>query len=310
MIIVPFDNILARFQRVPGRQEDVHEFFTACMVNLESELRSLNPKTSGGSVHSAGSAAGEWQEIGSKNKKQTLVKPIGEEKEGPTLLDEVFGGRMRFVLLKQTVSAGSVSFQNFFSLHLDISSDKISTVEQALEAHMSRASVEGFHLGSREVKASMQMQFDTLPQVLVLQLKRFDFHRGAFKLTKSVTFPRELTLPARYIFASQLWRNMSRTYRLRAVIVHHGNNLTDGHYTSYCNYGGGNSSNNNNSNNNNSKSSKSGSSNNNNSDSNSGGSSGWIHCDDSKITPVSLSQVGSQQAYLLFYENVTSPSSS
>ena len=77
------------------------------------------------------------------------------------------------------------------------------TIEQALDALMSREVIEGLkkkHSGA-EIRASQQHTLDQLPRVLVCHLKRFDYtDKGSVKLTKEISYPSELALSTRFLF--------------------------------------------------------------------------------------------------------------
>jgi ubiquitin carboxyl-terminal hydrolase 12/46 len=78
-------------------------------------------------------------------------------------------------------------------------------------------------------EAQKCMRLKSLPNVLVLHLKRFKFieQAGVFrKVNYRVAFPKELRLPN----ASDKAQNAERRYRLSAVVVHMGSRPNQGHY--------------------------------------------------------------------------------
>lgn len=86
--------------------------------------------------------------------------------------------------------------------------------------------------------ATKQIFIETLPPVLILHLKRFQYDsvtRGTQKIWKKVGYPLELEVP-REVFpphrrnAMALHGGLPR-YRLIGVIYHHGKNASGGHYT-------------------------------------------------------------------------------
>ncbi|KAM9332190.1 ubiquitin carboxyl-terminal hydrolase 2-like [Pholidichthys leucotaenia] len=119
-------------------------------------------------------------------------------------------------------------------------------------------------------KCTKRFSIQKFPQILVLHLKRFsDSNIRASKLSTYVNFPlKELDLRE---FASDI--SERPVYNLYAVSNHTGNTL-GGHYTAYC------------------KNPALGD---------------WYSYNDSRVSPMSSSQVRSSNAYILFYE--LSPSS-
>ncbi|XP_042286103.1 ubiquitin carboxyl-terminal hydrolase 2-like [Thunnus maccoyii] len=121
-------------------------------------------------------------------------------------------------------------------------------------------------------KCTKRFSIQKFPQILVLHLKRFsDSNTRASKLSTYVNFPlKELDLRE---FTSE---NSERAvYNLYAVSNHSGNAL-GGHYTAYCR---------------------------------NPGLGEWYSYNDSRVSPMSSSQVRSSNAYVLFYELATSPHS-
>ncbi|XP_040038281.2 ubiquitin carboxyl-terminal hydrolase 2 [Gasterosteus aculeatus] len=121
-------------------------------------------------------------------------------------------------------------------------------------------------------KCTKRFSIQKFPQILVLHLKRFsDSNIRTSKLSTYVNFPvKELDLRE---FASESGERAS--YNLYAVSNHSGNAL-GGHYTAYC------------------KNPALGE---------------WYSYNDSRVSPVSSSQVRSSNAYVLFYELAAPPHS-
>ncbi|XP_068457394.1 ubiquitin carboxyl-terminal hydrolase 2-like [Clinocottus analis] len=121
-------------------------------------------------------------------------------------------------------------------------------------------------------KCTKRFSIQKFPQILVLHLKRFsDSSIRTSKLSTYVNFPlKELELRE---FASEC--SERAVYNLYAVSNHSGNAL-GGHYTAYC------------------KNPALGE---------------WYSYNDSRVSPVSSSQVRSSNAYVLFYELAPSPHS-
>ncbi|XP_047463360.1 ubiquitin carboxyl-terminal hydrolase 2-like isoform X1 [Mugil cephalus] len=117
-------------------------------------------------------------------------------------------------------------------------------------------------------KCTKRFSIQKFPQILVLHLKRFsDSNIRASKLSTYVNFPlKELDLRE---FASE--SSERPVYNLYAVSNHTGNTL-GGHYTAYCR---------------------------------NPALGEWYSYNDSRVSPMSSSQVRSSNAYVLFYELAT-----
>uniref|UniRef100_A0A665VFE8 Ubiquitin carboxyl-terminal hydrolase 2 n=1 Tax=Echeneis naucrates TaxID=173247 RepID=A0A665VFE8_ECHNA len=116
-------------------------------------------------------------------------------------------------------------------------------------------------------RCTKKFTIQKFPKILVLHLKRFSEARRTSKLSTFVNFPmKDLDLRE---FASE---NINAVYNLYAVSNHSGTTM-GGHYTAYCR----------------------------------NPSSGeWYTFNDSRVTPMSSSQVRSSDAYVLFYELASS----
>ena len=168
----------------------------------------------------------------------------------------------------------SVTFQRFHCLTLEIRDFSrpnyfISSTEKALDAFFNPEHIS-------DTNAVKCANLDVLPPVLVLQFNRFtfDFYKGtAIKIEADVTYPIELHLSSRY-FTSDLKIKLGDkqpNYSLCAVVMHHGNHATGGHYTMYAR--------------------------------NNVGPLTWRRIDDTRVASVSQEEVLSakKSAYLLFY---------
>ncbi|XP_029028290.1 ubiquitin carboxyl-terminal hydrolase 2a isoform X2 [Betta splendens] len=117
-------------------------------------------------------------------------------------------------------------------------------------------------------RCTKKFTIQKFPKILVLHLKRFSEARRTSKLSTYVNFPmKDLDLRE---FASE--NSINAVYNLYAVSNHSGTTM-GGHYTAYCR------------------------------NPNSGE---WYTFNDSRVTPMSSSQVRSSDAYVLFYELASS----
>ncbi|XP_008306959.1 ubiquitin carboxyl-terminal hydrolase 2 isoform X2 [Cynoglossus semilaevis] len=117
-------------------------------------------------------------------------------------------------------------------------------------------------------RCTKKFTIQKFPKILVLHLKRFSEARRTSKLSTFVNFPlKDLDLRE---FASE--NSINAVYNLYAVSNHSGTTM-GGHYTAYCR------------------------------NPNTGE---WYTFNDSRVTPMSSSQVRSSDAYVLFYELASS----
>ncbi|GAB1293724.1 Ubiquitin carboxyl-terminal hydrolase 10 [Apodemus speciosus] len=233
-----------------GRQEDAEEYLGFILNGLHEEMLSLKKLLSPThEKHSVSNGPGshlmedeeledmgegsedEWEQVGPKNK--SSVTRQAEFVQTP--ITGIFGGHIRSVVYQQS-SKESATLQPFFTLQLDIQSDKIRTVQDALESLVARESVQGYTTKTKqEVEVSRRVTLEKLPPVLVLHLKRFVYEKtgGCQKLVKNVDYPVDLEISRELLSPGVKNKNFKchRTYRLFAVVYHHGNSATGGHYT-------------------------------------------------------------------------------
>ncbi|CAN2389258.1 Ubiquitin carboxyl-terminal hydrolase 10, partial [Pristimantis euphronides] len=279
-----------------GRQEDAEEYLGFVLNGLHEEMLSLkkflypqNDKISNGpetpqvndedDVNQHGDQGDgsdeEWEQVGPRNKSSVTRQADFVQ----TPITDIFGGHMRSVVYQQS-SKESATLQPFFTLQLDIQSEKIRTVQDALESLVARESVQGYTTKTKqEVEVSRRVTLEELPPVLVLHLKRFVFEKtgGCQKLVKNIEYPVDLEISKDLLspgVRSKIFKGQ-RTYRLFAVVYHHGNSATGGHYTT---------------------------------DVFQIGLNGWLRIDDQTVKVINQYQVVKQTvertAYLLYYRRV------
>ena len=118
----------------------------------------------------------------------------------------------------------------------------------------------------RLTDATKKLDFDQLPQVLILQLKRFTYNLSDnMKITTKVSFGEVLDLQE---FISDHDTHQTGKYNLVAVLVHTGT-LASGHYTTFARHLKRRC---------------------------------WYHFDDERVRPASLDEALASDAYVLFYE--------
>ncbi|OBZ88895.1 Ubiquitin carboxyl-terminal hydrolase 36 [Choanephora cucurbitarum] len=196
--------------------------------------------------------------------------------EETALVYQVFGGKLRSQVRCFSCKATSNSYEACLDLSVDLN-NKANTLQMALDNFI-KTDVIGNDADNRYkcdsckqmVRAGKQMTIDELPMMLTVHLKRFafDLHRGYMrKITTDVQFP-ELLNMAPYVSPEKSIKQAD--YQLYAVLVHYGHGCDSGHYIAYVKAPNGQ----------------------------------WYLMDDDAVTPVSLKEVLSQRAYMLFYQQL------
>ncbi|XP_067341451.1 ubiquitin carboxyl-terminal hydrolase 10 isoform X2 [Channa argus] len=278
-----------------GRQEDAEEYLGFTLNGLHEEMLALKklispqeekaltpngPESQPGEEEVVNDkqeegSEDEWEQVGPRNK--TSITRQADFVRTP--ITDIFGGHIRSVVYQQN-SKESATLQPFFTLQLDIQSEKIRTVQEALETLVARESVQGYTSKTKqEIEISRRVTLEELPPVLVLHLKRFVFEKtgGCQKLTKNIDYPIDLEISKDLLSSgvrSKVVKGL-RTYRLFAVVYHHGNSATGGHYTTDVFHIGLN---------------------------------GWLRIDDQTVKVINqyqvLKQTAERTAYLLYYRRL------
>jgi len=278
-----------------GRQEDAEEFLCAVLNCLHEEMllllnydpkapavqhkqRSKNNSPSAGQLSSTDEKLSNqdnnnsklvWKEVKTKH---TKALNSSNSKNAESQITDIFGGTMLFV--RRAGTDVLHSRQPFFTLKLDIQSDKIHTVEDALRNLTLSESIQGYQCPktNKAIEASYQTFLDQLPAILVLHLKLHNDDNGQMKKSmKKINFPIDLEIPKECL-AQQDRSKYSKTYKLLAVVHHDGKGTSQGHYFTDIYHIG---------------------------------TSLWLRCDDSKVESISVQQLmhpkDSKIPYLLFY---------
>ncbi|KAI1430962.1 cysteine proteinase [Xylaria sp. CBS 124048] len=236
-----------------GHQQDAEEFLGFLLDALHDEcihvMRPLNERSSATTAANSSTATpsglsspiempntSEWLEVGRKQR-AAITRSSGH----PTALSPIskmFTGQLRSALRVPGLKE-SVTLEAFRPLQLDIGNEHVHNIVDALKNLAQSEVMQGDFGASRmDKKTTKQILIESLPPVLILHLKRFQFDskvNGTIKIRKKIDYPLEFELPdevfspqKRMAFQSE---KVSPKYKLIAAIYHHGKNASGGHYT-------------------------------------------------------------------------------
>ncbi|KZF20721.1 cysteine proteinase [Xylona heveae TC161] len=249
-------NGLPRFSSMRrGHQQDAEEFLGFLLEGLHDECinvmkatastapsgistpaESVNSPTSD-SFGGPGSTADDgWLEVGPKQKSAVTRSSGMTGLDSP--VNKIFGGQLRSELRVPGLKT-SVTLEPYQPLQLDIGSPQVSNITDALKGLTHSEALHGDFGSPRgpDVTATKQVFIETMPPVLILHLKRFQYDNtgGTQKIWKKVGYPLELEIPKEVFPPNKRGAMMSHgglpKYRLIGVVYHHGKNASGGHYT-------------------------------------------------------------------------------
>ncbi|KAI3322437.1 cysteine proteinase [Xylariaceae sp. AK1471] len=238
-----------------GHQQDAEEFLGFLLEALHDEcaqvMRHLNESSAattaansstatptGASSPTSTTDASDWLEVGRKQR-AAITRSSGHPMASSPIT-KIFGGQLRSVL-KVPGLKDSVTLEPFQPLQLDIGAPHIRNIMDALKGLTRTENMHGDFGSPRGAKAqtTKQVLIESVPPVLILHLKRFQFDptgTGTVKIWKKVDYPLELELP-KEVFSPQKRNALNAEgvgfpkYRLIAAVYHHGKNASGGHYT-------------------------------------------------------------------------------
>lgn len=218
-----------------GHQQDAQEFLGFLLEEMHEECARAEKHTASKQEGDESTVDG-WLEVGHRQK--AAVTQVSGSLSSESPVTRIFGGKLRSEF-KVPGNKTSVTLEPYQPLQLDIGSHDVHNILDALKGLTKPESIQGDFNSSRgsNVTATKQIFIETLPPVLILHLKRFQYDNitGATqKIWKKVGYPLELDLP-REVFPVHRRNAMASTgppkYRLMGVIYHHGKNASGGHYT-------------------------------------------------------------------------------
>ncbi|KAI4139541.1 MAG: hypothetical protein L6R39_006236 [Caloplaca ligustica] len=234
-----------------GHQQDAEEFLGFLLEEMHDEctkaMRSspfLSESTPANGVvsptsestNSTSATDSGWLEVGPKQKAAITRSSGIIITESP--ITKIFGGKIRSELRVPGMKH-SVTLEPYQPLQLDIGAPQVNNIIDALKGLTRSETLHGNFNSPRGpgVAATKQVTIETLPQVLILHLKRFQYDNtgGTLKIWKKIGYPLDLEIP-KEVFPQHrrggiLAHGGLPKYRLIGVVYHHGKNASSGHYT-------------------------------------------------------------------------------
>ncbi|KAK4236114.1 hypothetical protein C8A03DRAFT_45838 [Achaetomium macrosporum] len=238
-----------------GHQQDAQEFLGFLLEGLHDECvqvmraapastastapSSSLPSPTSSRANDASEGGDDWLEVGPRQR--AAVTRSSGHSNALSPITKIFGGQLRSEL-RVPGNKNSVTLEPYQPLQLDIGSPEIRNIIDALKG-LTRPEVLHGDFNSphgKDVRATKQVFIESVPPVLILHLKRFQFDAegsgGTVKIWKKIGYPLEFEFPREVL--SRQTRNTilaensgAPRYRLIAVVYHHGKNASVGHYT-------------------------------------------------------------------------------
>ncbi|EDS32538.1 conserved hypothetical protein [Culex quinquefasciatus] len=277
------------------RQHDAHEFLRYMLDRLHTELQQVSfPVDGSGSGLAGGGGGGHKPGEGKPNPYNVPALSHLHTKGRNSIVTNVFGGILQSEVRCLICGMESKKHDPFLDLSLDIP-EKFYTKESAVDGggdkdkdapvcHISDclssfteveelAETELYYCNSCKCKQKSTKRFwiRRLPNVLCLHIKRFrwnNFYRT--KIDLRISFPINALDMSQFVLnngpETRRSNSSCNVYDLAAVIVHHGNGSSCGHYTSFAINNGV-----------------------------------WMHFNDHTVKEVSSAAVADCKPYILFY---------
>jgi ubiquitin carboxyl-terminal hydrolase 36/42 len=206
----------------PGEQEDAHEYLVNLLEKLHTHAMEAYAK-----IH------------GFKFEKQWAR--THRHLELTSSINQIFAGIIRSQVLCKNCGSASNTYDPFTDLSLELQdcqrvSDCLHQFTKPEYLGLSNAYLCG--KCKRKSEASKQLTLHALPNILVLQLKRFSFMgmQGS-KISTHIAYDFEIDM-GRYLSRKVPSGDKACIYDLYAVLVHRGSSAHCGHYYAYVKHKG------------------------------------------------------------------------
>ena len=144
----------------------------------------------------AATITGEWQEIGAGNQQKKFNNDESSLTKS-SLVRDIFGGLLRTEFHVEGRKHVTVSFEPFFLLNLEIS--RCEDLESCLSSFFETKPLTDYMVDGKLARAWHQQQIESLPTILILQLKRFVYRDRPIKMKEDIYFPEVLRIEDRYV---------------------------------------------------------------------------------------------------------------
>ncbi|CUS21236.1 LAQU0S02e09142g1_1 [Lachancea quebecensis] len=216
-----------------------------------NEIKSMLEKYDADVEDANDSSGNGWQEVSSTSKKGKKTKTAAKRTVvvEPSPISVIFGGQFRSVLdVPQNKEPQSITLDPFQTIQLDISDPDVNDLDGAFLKFSEMEHLPFKTSSGNNVEAKKQTFIDKLPEVFLIQLKRFSFinntdkskivNYNAYsghveKIRKKIHYGHELVIPDETISSvhSTFYKEAGTSYKLIGVVYHHGVSPSGGHYT-------------------------------------------------------------------------------
>jgi len=201
------------------RQQDAHEALTYILDRLHDSMNQGKSNT--------------YRQFGPSSSREALQQ---HRLHDDSFVWDLFGGQLKSTVVCSSCGKKSTTFDHFTSLSLELPSSSQCHLYDVLELFTKSERIE-WYCPSCQHKSSTErrLTISSLPQILVLHLKRFTQswvtgeHR---KMECDVCFPLQDMSMAQFISSTYKSRNPITQYNLYATANQKGS-LVAGHYTAY-----------------------------------------------------------------------------
>jgi ubiquitin C-terminal hydrolase len=219
-------------------QEDAHEFLHCLLDAIHKEMTRLQEqKMSVGenqqSAEMEDTEDGWLTQTGKRAVKQQVVRSDVVQKG--TIITDLFEG-MQSTSISSRGNPPSVTMHPFLVVEIPLYDPSISTIEEALDSLTATETISGYRPRGQEgtCDANKSERFQSLPDILVFHLMRFQFSGATEKLNKRIAYNKVLRIRNSWITTNSKDRHAE--YELVSTIAHHGQSIARGHFTANVRY--------------------------------------------------------------------------